>query len=118
VCRDPELLHDLSLRVFGGMKKKTQYNTKPSVLLYPQDYWRHWQSNPVFPVMEAAVRELEKYLNTDKREINLAKQWETENPSGTGAPIAEYLQDVSCQRVPTKWMLCQLAGLTDTSRRL
>ncbi|KAK0624308.1 hypothetical protein B0T14DRAFT_565588 [Immersiella caudata] len=43
--------------------------------------------------MEKAVKDLERYLDAERREIDLAEKWETENPSGTGEPIAEYLQD-------------------------
>ena len=44
--------------------------------------------------MEAFVTRLEIFTSTERTVINLESEWNRYNPTGTGASISSYLQDV------------------------
>ncbi|KAK0642175.1 amidase signature domain-containing protein [Cercophora newfieldiana] len=93
VCRNPDLFHQLSGHMFRCNGEDSKPAWKPTVLLYPEDYWQFWRDNPAGAVMEAAVQKLEDYLNTTRTRTTLSDRWLKDNPSGTDASIEGYLQD-------------------------
>jgi len=98
VCRDYDLFHQLTTHAFGNPNQHLKADVKPTVLLYPEDYWQFWHDTPAWPVMEEAVQQLERYLGERRRRVNLSEKWLQSDPSGGGAPIERYLRDVKYQR--------------------
>lgn len=73
-------------------------DVKPTVLLYPLDYWDQWSGKPVTDKMEEAVRQLEQYLGVKRKTVNLEEKWLEGNPAKTQEPLKTYLQDVRGSR--------------------
>ncbi|KAK5654037.1 hypothetical protein OQA88_7715 [Cercophora sp. LCS_1] len=90
VCRDPQLFHDLSQHMFGPEIQGSS-DAKPTVLLYPEDYWCLWRESPAWDVLEAAVQRLEEYLGVQRTKATLAERWRHAKPSEPS--IADYLQN-------------------------
>jgi hypothetical protein len=47
--------------------------------------------------MEGAVENLEAYLRVKRVVVNLAEKWLEDDPSRSGFPLAQFLQDVGTE---------------------
>lgn len=81
-------------------KKTPSILKKPTVLLYPEDYFPFPEPRAQ-RALEAFVSQLETDLDLKRTVINLNELWLKENPSGTGLSLDAYLNTVcTSRRIP------------------
>ena len=90
MVRNAQLFHELTQAWY-----KFPYNPKarPKRLLYPIDYFPYPNSKAQV-IMEKFVCQMEKFLQVTRETVCLATLWDDNDPSGSGATLNNYLQNV------------------------